>query len=168
MRKMKEAKKKKKDSFFSPSYGEMNLRKVKKKIVSFMEERPESKYRVVIGADSCEKRREVDYVVALVVHRVGQGGIYFWQRKVEMKRPHLKERIYKEAIMALVLADKFLPTFKGNGVSSYDVEIHVDIGNIGETRELISEVVGMIRGSGYNCKIKPEAYGAAKIADRHT
>jgi len=166
--KKREKKKKNSEDFFSPSFGRLSLTGVRKKIVDFMEGDPGSRYRVVIGADSCEKRKGVDYVVAIVVHRIGYGGIYFWQRKIVMKRVHLKERIYNEAAMALVLADRFLPTFHGNGVSEYDIEVHVDIGNIGETREMINEVMGMIRGSGYNCKIKPEAYGAAKIADRHT
>jgi len=166
--KKKEKKKKNGGDFFSPSFGRLDLSSVEGKIVDFMEGDPESRYRVIIGADSCEKRHGVDYVVAIVVHRIGYGGIYFWQRTVKKKRVYLKQRIYNEAAMALILADSFLPTFRGNGVSDYDIEVHVDIGNIGETRDIINEVVGMIRGSGYDCKIKPEAYGASKIADRHT
>ena len=49
-----------------------------------------------------------------------------------------------------------------------DVEIHVDIGQKGPTRELIAEVVGMIRGNGFNVKTKPDAFGASSVADRHT
>jgi predicted RNase H-related nuclease YkuK (DUF458 family) len=33
---------------------------------------------------------------------------------------------------------------------------------------MIKEVVGMIRGSGYEVKMKPFAYGAFVVADRHT
>ena len=33
---------------------------------------------------------------------------------------------------------------------------------------MLNEVVGMIRGSGFKVKIKPEAYGAQSVADRHT
>jgi len=33
---------------------------------------------------------------------------------------------------------------------------------------MIKEVVGMVRGSGYNAKTKPDAYGASAVADRHT
>jgi len=32
---------------------------------------------------------------------------------------------------------------------------------------MISEVTGMVRGSGFEVKIKPDAYGASKVADRH-
>jgi predicted RNase H-related nuclease YkuK (DUF458 family) len=44
----------------------------------------------------------------------------------------------------------------------------VDIGEFGETREMIKEVVGMIIGNGYKVKMKPLAYGAFVVADRHT
>ncbi|HRU32970.1 MAG TPA: ribonuclease H-like YkuK family protein, partial [bacterium] len=46
--------------------------------------------------------------------------------------------------------------------------IHVDIGMKGETRQLIKEVVGMITSSGYSAKIKPESFGASKVADKHS
>ena len=49
----------------------------------------------------------------------------------------------------------------------YDIEIHVDIGNNGKTKNLISEIVGMVRSSGYTVKIKPDAFGASNVADRH-
>jgi len=48
------------------------------------------------------------------------------------------------------------------------VEIHLDVGRSGETRELIREVVGMVAGSGFDAKIKPESYGASSVADKHT
>ncbi len=80
----------------------------------------------------------------------------------------LRQRIYEEAALSLETADDFLKVFKYNGISKLDVEIHVDIGNVGETRDMISEVVGMIRGSGFVCKTKPESFGASKVADRHT
>ena len=63
---------------------------------------------------------------------------------------------------------EFISFFKENGISKYDIQIHVDIGKKGETRGLITEVVGMIRGNGYDVKIKPDSFGASKVADRHT
>ncbi|HAA34763.1 MAG TPA: hypothetical protein DCD97_05580, partial [Firmicutes bacterium] len=38
----------------------------------------------------------------------------------------------------------------------------------GDTKELIREVVGMVIGSGFDARIKPESYGASKVADRYT
>ncbi|TSC54280.1 MAG: hypothetical protein LiPW16_75 [Microgenomates group bacterium LiPW_16] len=155
--------------FNSPTYGSLNLAEVRQKILKFMEEAPEQKYRLVIGTDSQNKNSDkTDFVTALVIHRVGRGGIYFWRRKIEKKTYVLRARIYQEAALSLALADEFLEVTRHDGISRFDVEIHVDIGKYGETREMIAEVIGMIRGSGFAVKIKPEAYGASKVADRHT
>ncbi len=157
------------DHFNSFTFGTLNLAQVREKVLKFMEERPEEKYRVVIGSDSQAKNgTETDFVSAIVIHRLGCGGIYFWQRKIEKKTYVLRQRIYQEATMSLALADKFLEQTKHDGISRYDVEIHVDIGEYGETKEMINEVVGMVRNLGYKVQIKPSSYGASKVADRHT
>jgi len=33
---------------------------------------------------------------------------------------------------------------------------------------MLQEIIGMIRGSGFEIKTKPESYGASKVADRYT
>ena len=70
--------------------------------------------------------------------------------------------------MSLACSDEVLALLKDDGITKYDVEIHVDIGSIGETKEMINEVVGMVRSSGFLVKTKPYSYGASKVADRHT
>lgn len=156
------------DLFQSPTFGRLNLLEVKEKIVSFMAKEPKDSYRLAIGSDSQVKNNEVDFVSAIVIHRVGSGGIYFWYRTSEKKKYVLRDRIYQEAFLSLDLANRFLKEMKGNGISKFDVEIHVDIGKFGDTRMMINEVVGMIRGNGYKVKTKPESYGASNVADRHT
>lgn len=156
------------DVFNSPTFGSLTLEEVRKRVLRFMENEPEQKYHLVIGTDSQNKNDETDFVSALVVHRVGRGGIYFWQRKIEKKTYVLRERIYQEATLSLVLADAFLEVTKHDGISRFDVEIHVDIGEYGETKAMINEVIGMIRGSGFAVQIKPESYAASKVADRYT
>ena len=155
--------------FNSPTFGKLSLEKIRIKILDFMSKIPDAKYRLIIGSDSQPKNgSEVDFVTAILVHRIGHGGIYFWQRVIKKRKYVLRERIYEEATLSLALADKFLEICKNDGIHRYDLEIHVDIGKIGETRDLINEVVGMIRGSGYEVKVKPESYCASKVADRHT
>ncbi len=154
--------------FNSPTYGQLSFKEVIKKVGEYMEESPEKTYRVVIGTDSqTHNRTDVDFVSAVIVHRVGSGGIYFWTRERRKKPYALRERMYEEATRSMELAQDFLQTFKNN-VLEYDLEIHVDIGRLGDTRAVINEVVGMIRGSGFKVKIKPEAYGAQSVADKYT
>jgi len=155
--------------YHSPTYGKIDLERLKKIVSSFMGTEKKAKYEIIVGTDSQKiEKNKYDFVSALIIHRVGWGGIYFWKRLVQDKKISLKERIYQEATMSLETSENFVNFFKTNGISRYDVQIHVDIGHNGETRDLITEVVGMIRGSGYEVKIKPESYGASKVADRHT
>ncbi|MCK4816393.1 hypothetical protein KA005_11550, partial [bacterium] len=51
--------------------------------------------------------------------------------------------------------------------AKYDLEIHIDVGPLGPTREMIREVVGMVNGNGFTAKTKPEAWGASTVADKH-
>ena len=157
------------DLYNSTSYGLLELSQVRLRILDFMEKMPQEQYRIVIGTDSQPKNGSgIDFVTAIVVHRIGTGGIYFWKRIVEVKSMVLRNRIYKEAAMSLSAAEEFLSVFEKDGITKYDVEIHVDIGNNGRTKEMIAEIVGMVRGSGFRVKTKPESYGASKVADRHT
>lgn len=76
--------------------------------------------------------------------------------------------MYEEAAMSLEMAETILALFHNDGITKYDLEIHVDIGEVGSTREMIAEIVGMVRGSGYAVKIKPDSFAASKVADRYT
>ncbi|PIP17009.1 MAG: hypothetical protein COX44_02235, partial [Candidatus Portnoybacteria bacterium CG23_combo_of_CG06-09_8_20_14_all_37_13] len=97
---------------------------------------------------------------------IGRGGRYFWKRIYCKKFPSLRQRIYKEVALSLNLAQKLLKNFEP-GKLKQDLEIHVDVGQNGQTREMIKEVVGMVRGSGFNVKTKPDSYAASSVADKH-
>jgi predicted RNase H-related nuclease YkuK (DUF458 family) len=149
--------------------GVVELPQIRERILHFLSKEPQKKYHIVIGTDSQSHNGSgVDFVTAIVVHCVGVGGIYFWRRTVNKKHYVLRQRMYEEAIMSLDLAEEVLTLLKKDGVKKYDMEIHVDIGKLGDTREMIAEIVGMIRGSGYIVKTKPESYAASKVADRYT
>lgn len=155
--------------FQSPTHGEVDLNKLQKIVSDYMAADKKAKYEIIVGTDSQKMERGgYDFVSALVIHRMGAGGIYFWKREIYDKKISLKERIYREATMSLQTSEDFVVLFKTNGISRYDIQIHVDIGPNGETRTMINEISGMIRGSGYDVKIKPYSYGASKVADRYT
>ena len=155
--------------FQSPTYGPLELTQIREKILYFMAGDPEKQYQLVVGTDSQPHNGEgVDFVTAIVIHRIGVGGVYFWKRTVNKKHYVLRQRMYEEATMSLDMAETVLALLHKDGVTKYDVEIHVDIGQYGDTREMIQEIVGMIRGSGYRVKTKPDSYAASKVADRYT
>lgn len=155
--------------FNSPTHGQLDFEGLKRIVSSYMHKSKESKYRIIIGSDSQKSKKGIyDFIVALAIHRVGSGGVYFWRREVVSQKMSLKERMYREAIMSLTSAEDLSMLFRDNGISKYNVEIHVDIGTNGETKDLITEISGMVRASGYDVKIKPDSFGASKVADRHT
>ncbi len=156
--------------FHSPTYGKLTLPEVIEKISHFVKNSPDQRYRIIIGTDSQNHNGAgVEFVTALVVHRVGGGGIYFWKGYRNNRAYTLKERIYEEALTSLEFANDFIQYLKGaTELLQIGLEIHVDIGENGKTREMIAEVVAMIKSSGYEVKTKPESFGASKVADRHT
>jgi len=158
------------ETFHSPTYGILTIAQIINRISEFVRAVPDQKYRIIIGTDSqSHNGTGVDFVTALVVHRVGGGGIYFW-KGYKKNRPYmLKERIYEEALTSLEFANEFIYHLKGSAeLLQIGLEIHVDIGENGKTRDMIAEVVAMIKGSGYEVKTKPDSFGASKVADRHT
>ena len=157
------------DIYQSITFGRLSLPQVRERISFYMSDRHKTNYHIVIGTDSQQKNgNQTDFVTAIIVHRVGSGGIYFWKRSVDTKQRVLKQRMFEEATRSLETAQELLETFKENGISDLKFAIHVDIGRQGPTRDIVNEVVSMIRGSGFSIKIKPDSYGASKVADRHT
>ncbi len=163
----------KRGKFFSPSKGYMNTAMMVADIADFIDEAPESYYRIIIGSDSQAKHingvAEIDFVTAVVVHRKGNGGRYYWQKERITKKPILRDKIYTETLMSLDCAERVVPVIRENiRPDKYDLEIHIDVGALGPTRDLIREVVGMVQGNGYTAKTKPDGWAASSVADRHT
>ena len=162
-----------KDNYISPTKGPLTAAQVLDDVAFFVREDTRYPYRIIIGADS-QNRSNTEFVVAIIAHRVGNGGRYYWQRISMPKIMDLRPRIYQEALLAIHVANELFEQFEEKLDEIYDLsikpelEIHVDIGRHGKTRELIKEVVGMIQGNGYQAKIKPDSFGASKIADRYT
>jgi len=155
--------------FNSPTHGRLFFQEVVKKVGKYISESTEHKYKVIIGTDSAGKNgKEVEFITAVVVHRVGAGGIYFWQKIVDGPFYTLRDRIYEETLLSIALAQQILIGFRSSKLIDQDVEIHLDVGEKGDTRDIISEVVGMVRGNGFEVKTKPAAFGASKVADKHT
>lgn len=155
--------------FFSPSRGEMNFLDVFQDLVQYTNQYPEDKYKLIIGSDSHSFQNEnVIFVTAIIVHRVGKGGRFYFHKQKTRYMESLRQRIYYETFLSLEVATRLTEKLAENGHSDMNIEIHLDVGERGETREIIKEVVGMVIGSGYDARIKPDSYGATTVADRFT
>ena len=164
------------DRLNSLTHGEISVLQSVQLIKDFLEEKPGAEYSLVIGTDSHERSttgnsKAINLVTAVLVHRRGFGGKYFWKRKNVLDIHSLRGKIYAETLESLDFALFFVPLLRKelNGESPfYDLEIHIDVGEHGDTRDMIKEVVGMVTGNGFVAKTKPQAYGATYVADKHT
>ncbi len=153
--------------FTSPTKGKLSFAEMMDDIREYICGLPSSSYKIIVGTDSMV-REETSFITAVIVHRLGKGARYYYRKKSHNKIKSLRQKIFYETALSLELGGQIAKLFSENGFSEMPVEIHIDVGRKGETRDLIKEVVGMVTGSGFQAKIKPDAYGASCVADKHT
>lgn len=155
--------------FNSQTYGSLSFDQVAEKLLEYVTSEPGMEYELIIGTDSLlHNQTEAEFVSAIVIHRKRSGGIYFWSKRHETHMHTLRQRIFQEALYSLRLAEQMIEKLKSLNVMDFNLSIHVDVGPNGETKKMVQEIVGMIKGSGFNVKTKPDSYGASSVADRHT
>jgi len=146
----------------------LTVEQVVQEIIVFMRADLTRRYKVTIGTDSeLTSGNMADFVTAVVVHRVGNGGRYFWRRIPKEKMHTLRERIIREVLISLDIAKSVLSELKKFPLPEFDFEIHIDVGENGPTKALIQEVVNMVRANNFDARTKPESYAASNVADRH-
>ena len=164
--------------FLNSSFGfKMTVAQVVEEIIRFMKVEPRFKYKVTIGTDS-ERLADgrADFVTAIAVHRVGNGGRYFW-RRLELGKFHtLRDRIIREVLISLDFGKEILGELQKLSkeastpdalMPEWDFEIHADVGEHGPTKAMIQEIVGMIRANNFEAITKPGSYAASSVANRH-
>ncbi|MBT9168517.1 MAG: hypothetical protein DDT19_01863 [Syntrophomonadaceae bacterium] len=155
--------------FHSPSRGNLTLDETYAEILTYIAEKPKEQYKLIFGTDSQpHHRREVCFVTAIIIHRVGKGARYFYRRQRHNYMSSLRQRIYYETYLSLEVATLVTAKLAKGVYPRLNIEIHLDVGEKGDTKELIREVVGMVIGSGFQACIKPDSYGATKVADKYT
>lgn len=154
--------------FVNPTRGKMDLGEAVQDMLDFVGEAPQDEYRIIIGSDSHtkESRNSTTFVTAMIVHRVGKGAKYYYHRRSRPIMKNLRQRIFTEASLSLMLCGKLreLPEME----LTQNIEVHLDVGRDGATQTLIKELVAWVEGSGYEAKIKPNSFVASKVADRYT
>lgn len=129
-------------------------------------------YKISIGTDSQVKTSSI-FVSCIHVHRIGKGAVGFLH-KTEVSRciRNLREKIYLETCASLQLAylfnDERINMIKKILGKKVSFEFHIDVGTKGQTKALINEMVGMVKGLDFVPKIKPDSYCASCFADKYT
>src|SRR5512137_1089327 len=96
------------ERFFNPRVGELSFDGVVAAIVEGMEADPKERFEILIGTDSSSGPDEVDFVSAIVLHKLGKGGRYFWTRRREKHVASLRQKIWREAWLSFELAQRLL------------------------------------------------------------
>jgi len=159
--------------FFNPTKGNLKFDQMIEEILNYIRERPESFYDIIVGCDS-SSGKEPTFPVAIVVLRVGQGGRFFLKkisyknRKFYSWKQRILEEVFLSCQLALHLKEVLTQKTKDKDFNYQLRYIHADIGENGATRDMIREVIGLIRGNGFEPKIKPESFVASSVADRYS
>lgn len=165
--------------FRNSMHRDLSLDRVYEMLISFLRQAPHNEYRLSIGTDSQVGSAETVFVTAIHLHKIGRGATGFVTSQI-IPRPirSLGEKIFYETSKTLELASWFtdermdklveciLTTMGRPGDIHF--EFHLDVGTVGPTRELISEMVAMANGTGFEPKIKPESFAASSYANRYT
>jgi len=108
----------------------------------------------------------------VVVLRVGEGGRFFLKkiaykgRKFYNYKQRILEEVFLSCQMAIYLKENFEKKIENKNFRYQFRYIHADVGENGKTKDMIKEVTGLIKGNGFEPKIKPESFVASTVADR--
>ena len=128
----------------------------------------EHNYKVFVGTDSQvnRKRRKVMYVTCIVLYKQNKGGRIFLQKDLIRTPNTLRERLSDEVWRTLELC------FELKDILPPDVEIIVDVdlnkNPKHKSGQYVQELVGMVTGSGFMCRTKPDSWAAMCVADRYS
>jgi predicted RNase H-related nuclease YkuK (DUF458 family) len=126
--------------------------------------------KISVGADSFIKKQDCIFSLAICLYGADHqnGGRYFVKRtNIDKKKyPDILQRILAEVQKSVELGLKLLEL-----IPVLDIEIHLDVSasdkNNG-TSKFADMLTGYATGAGFNCKIKPNAYAATSVADKHS
>ncbi len=149
----------------SITYGELSFREVCQKIKEYTKTDIQSEYIVSIGTDSQSYGGVTKMVSVITLVRKSKGGIFFYDIKKLKMIKDLRQKIFAETQYSLELAAKVMEFIEKNEIDA-TMEVHVDIGEGGDTKCLVKEIAGWVGALGFKCRIKPESYASTGIADK--
>lgn len=139
-------------------------------IIQFLKEASQHEHEIILGTDSQPFNSGTFLVTAIVVLCNNQQYHcrYFYKEHGERPRHHsLYERIYSETDTTIQIASHIREL-----IPNANISIHLDISHessSARTGRFSRSLVAMVRGYGYeNVEIKPNAWCASKLADKHT
>lgn len=153
--------------FISPTNGKMTKAEIYDFILKKIQENQITKehdYSIIVGTDSQNSYKTKMVLVICLIDK-GHGGRYFYHIDWMKKIKDINSKIYTETEKSLEIARELNEFLHDNDVRA-EVEVHVDIGRHGKTKELIQGILGWVTSEGFTAKIKDESWVASTIADK--
>lgn len=153
--------------FISPTNGKMTKAEIYDFILKKIQENQITKehdYSIIVGTDSQNSYKTKMVLVICLIDK-GHGGRYFYHIDWMKKIKDINTKIYTETEKSLEIARELNEFLHNNNVRA-EVEVHVDIGRHGKTKELIQGILGWVTSEGFTAKIKDESWVASTIADK--
>lgn len=162
-------------TFLRPSGQKVSADEVIKIITDYIMQDTSATYEFTVGTDSQNFDR-TKMVEVIALHRVGKGGIFFYNIEYIRRIDSLRQKITEETQRSLANADGLVEALELSlmehdiDLNELDVlfQIHCDIGKEGKTKMLIKEITNWVTSLGYACLIKPDSYTASGIANKYS
>jgi hypothetical protein len=125
--------------------------------------------KIFIGSDSQLCDNTCIFATAICLHgaKGSRGGKYFFKRFKDTgpQYSNLRLRIMSEVTHSLEVALDMMERFP-----DAEIEVHVDIGRgpKSKTSVYVDQIQGWATSTGLSCKVKPNAWASASVADKHT
>jgi len=139
-------------------------------IINIILEHRDDNGKVSVGTDSFIKKQDCIFSLAICLYGGDNqnGGRYFIKRTNidKGKYPNLLQRILAEVQKSVELGLKLLEL-----IPVLDIEIHLDVSGSDKnngTSKFAEMLTGYAKGAGFQCKVKPDAYAASSVADKHS
>jgi len=120
----------------------------------------------IIGTDSQNhnKRRQCVFTSVLIAYTLGRGGAVIMHRDRVALIDSLRQRLLLEAMRSLEVAWHLDSRVNDKNI----IEVHLDVNSNLKWRsaQYKEELVGLVVSQGFSAVLKPNAFGASKVADR--
>ena len=144
------------------------LQEVLEEVLIYINADTEQEYRLIVGSDSLYRAKFTMFATAIVCHRIGNGAKFWYTKRKEQCPMNIFARIMKETEDSIEIMKKVYDSEVMLHIPEENMQIDIDAGNNGKSRNVVSSAMSYVKGSGFNGESKPNAAVATIVADKFT
>lgn len=156
-----------KDNWRTGSFNKISFDDILTKLLLLQKE---PNHLVIVGSDSHYRKNYTVFATAItIVNPSGEmHSLYFYNKSIitiKNKFGDLFYRLYQEMQESLSVANEIRTS-----LPNLNIEVHLDVSSSSKnkTYKFSNGIKEIVTSQGYPVKIKPNAWGATAVADKHT